>query len=419
MFSQYRATGQQLQLPSTVPVLSGSMMRPASARVAVALGNASISIVFVFNLDERIDDAAINEMLQKGSYAPPSAEEISSAQPGTSLNQHPFIQFRRVPNETFGIALFRAAAPAARAARAISGVQMFGKELFAQMDKRTFQLLEQWRFLRGKELAAKVASQGYEVPSNMMELVNNELNEQVNKAKGFVVESAAFHELRITRFQGLDAIQTLSKEEEDRIQDVLVRKAEEAGKIDKANAELRALISQLRDQERILEAIDREAEKTESESKTKRKFESKTKSITGHPSLFELRQLVPRDRDQLYGSPIDWESIFNPLRGGGSKSPVIRTLTAWIVRKVKDFLGAYDRELVEYILRRVRLRTDPLELTTDLRQYIDDEAEEFVQQIWSILVFETVRRQHCSSSQIDLHHFVRQIFADKPPSFDQ
>jgi hypothetical protein len=419
MLNQYRPAVQHLQLPSSVPLMGGGIKRPTAARVAVALGNASISMVFVFNLDPRIDNLAINEMLQKASYAPPSTEELSSTQPGVSIHQHPFIQFRRIPNETFGIALFRAAAPAARAARALSGVQIFGKELFAQMEKRTFQLLEQWKFLRGKELGAKVASQGYEVPSNMMELVNNELNEQVNKAKGFVVECAGSHELRITRFQGLDPIQTLSKEEEDRIQDVLVRKAEEAGKIDKANAELRALISQLREQERSLESIDREAEKHESESKTKRKFESKTKSITGHPSLFELRQLVPRDRDQLFGSPIDWESIFNPHRGGGSKSPVIRTLTPWIVRKVKDFLGAYDRELVEYVLRRVRLRTDPLELTTDLRQYIDDDADEFVQQIWSILVLETVRRQHCSSAHVDMTHFVRQILSDKPPSFDQ
>ena len=418
MFGQSRQSVQQLQLPSIAPVIPAVPLRAAGARVAVGLGTASIGVVFIFNLDVRIDDAAINELILKASYAAPSTEELTAVQTGQSVNQQQFIQFRRVPGETFGIALFRSAAPAARATKALTGVQMFGKELFVQMDKRTSQLMEQWRFLRGKELSAKVASQGYEVPSNMMELVNNELAEQVNKAKGLVVECATAHELRITRFQSLDPIQTLAKQEEDRIQDVLVRKAEEAGKIDKANAELRALISQLREQERVLEAIDRDAEKRESD--TKRKFEAKTRSIAGNPSVFELRQLVPRDRDKLFLAPIDWDGIFNPLRAGSPpKSLVMRSLTPWLVRKVKDLVGAYDREMVEYILRRVRLRTDPLELATDLRQYIDDEADELVHQIWTILVFETVRKQHSPSADVDVNVFVDQILSNKPPSFDQ
>ena len=384
----------------------------------MGLGTASVGVVFIFNLDVRVDDIAINEMIQKACYVPISGEEVSSAETKSRLLQQPFIQFRRVPGETFGIALFRSAAPAARAMKALTGVQIFGKELFAQMDKRSHQLLEQWRYLRGKELGSKIVSQGYEIPSNIIELVNNELSEQVNKAKGLVIECASLHEHRITRFQGLNEIQVLSKEEEDRIQEVLVRKAEEAGKIDKANAEVRTLITQLRSQERILEAVDREAEKRESESKSKRKFEAKTKSMTGNPSIFELRQLVPRDRDAVFSSPIDWEGIFNPSRGGGVKSTVIKSLTPWLVRKVKDYLGSYDRELVEYILRRVRLRTDPFELITDLRQYIDDEADELVKQIWSVLVFETARKQHSPSAPVDPSYFVKFILNDTPPSFD-
>jgi hypothetical protein len=372
--------------------------------------------MFIFNLDLRVDDDAVNEMIQKASYAPASAEEMSAAHVIIQSHLKPFIQFRRVPGETFGIALFRAASSAARATKALTGVQLFGKELYAQMDKRTYQLVEQWRYLRGKELGAKLAAQGYEVPSNIMELVNNELNEQVNKAKGLVVECAAAHELRITRFQGLSALQILTKQEEDRIQDVLVRKAEETSQVDKANAELRALIAQLRNQERVVEAIDREAELREGESKTKRKYEMKTKMISGNPSVFELRQLVPSDRDSLFAQQIDWDTVFNASRGGGVKSCVIRSLTPWLTRKVKDFIGSYDRQLVEYILRRVRLRTDPLELITDLRQYIDDEADELVKQLWSILVFETVRRQHSVSASIGPSVFVRHILNDIPPS---
>jgi hypothetical protein len=413
MFTTY-ANHQPLALTSNITV--PSVARQHASKIAIGLGGTSVSIVFVFNLDSRVDDDAINELVQKASYAPASAEETTVAHMLVQAHQKPFIQFRRVPGESFGIALFRSAAPAARATKALTGIQIFGKELFAQMDKRTSQLVEQWRYLRGKELGAKLASQGYEVPSNIMELVNNELSEQVNKAKGLVVECAATHELRITRFQGLSEVDRLAKQEEDKIQDVLVRKAEETSQIDKANAELRALISQLRQQERQVESIDREAEKHEGESKSKRKHEMKSKIISGNPSIFELRQLVPSDRDALFGQQIDWDNIFNSSRGGGARSPVIRSLASWLVRKVKDYIGSYDRELVEYILRRVRLRTDPLELITDLRQYIDDEADELVKQIWSILVFETVRRQHSISNNFESATFVGYVLKDMPPS---
>lgn len=413
MFASY-PNHQPLALPSNITV--ASVARPQTSKVAIGLGGTSVSVVFIFNLDIRVDDDAINELVKKASYAPASAEEATVAHMLIQAHHKPFIQFRRVPGENFGIALFRSAAPAARATKALTGIQIFGRELFAQMDKRTHQLVEQWRYLRGKELGAKLASQGYEVPSNIMELVNNELSEQVNKAKGLVVECAAMHELRITRFQGMSEVDRLVKQEEDKIQDVLVRKAEETSQIDKANAELRALISQLRQQERQIEAIDREAEMLEGESKTKRRHEMKSKIMSGNPSIFELRQLVPSDRDALFAQQIDWDNIFNSSRGGGARSPVIRSLTAWLVRKVKDYIGSYNRELVEYILRRVRLRTDPLELITDLRQYIDDEADELVKQIWSILVFETVRRQHSMSGAVDANVFVRYVLDDIPPS---
>jgi hypothetical protein len=152
-------------------------------RAAIGLGAATIGLVFIFNLDVRVDTEAINNMIEKACYVVPGTEEIGSSHGTHKVNENPFIQFRRVPKETFGIALFRAAAPAARAAKALTGVTVFGKELFCQMDKRTNQLLEQWKFLRGKELAAKISSQGYDVPSNMMELVSNELMEQINKAE--------------------------------------------------------------------------------------------------------------------------------------------------------------------------------------------------------------------------------------------
>lgn len=367
-----------------------AFQRPAAPRAVIGLGTASIGVVFVFNLDVRVDEVAISDLICKACASTVSDEVGVHEGRAESV---PFIQFRRVVGEPFGIALFRAAAPAIRAARALSGVTMFGKEIFCQADKRTHQLLEQWRYLRGKDLGIKIASQGYEVPSNILELVNNEMTEQVNKAKGLVVERAEYHEVRLTRFAGLDEMQIMSRLEEDRIQDVLVRKAEEAGQIDKTNSELRALVNQLKEQERKWDEVDAELEQLESMSRVKRKYELKTKTASGSLSIFEIRQLVPKDRDTLFRHPIDWDGVFK------QPSSVIKSLLPWVIRKVKDNMGAYDRELVEYILRRIRLRPDPLEFATDLRQFFDDDSDDFVKQVWNILVFETIRRQNAGRPQ--------------------
>ena len=393
-----------MQLTSgPIPQVPTGYMRQAPSRSTVGLGTASIGVVFIFNLDVRVDEVAICDMITKGCMSNVTTE---SGVNGPRSSSSSFIQFRRVPGESFGFALFRAAAPAARAARALTGVSMFGKEIYCQPDKRTYQLLEQWRYLRGKELGAKISSQGYDIPSNILELVNTELTEQVNKAKGFVVESASTHELRLTRFAGLDEFQIFDKLEEDRVQEVLVTRAEEAGKIDKTNSELRVLMSQLAEQEKLLDV--RELKQT-SQLVIKRKFEQKTR--TSSMSIFEIRQLIPRDRDTLFRHSIDWEGLFGVT---AKKSKVIKSLVPWLIRKVKDFVGSYERELVEYILRRIRLRPDPLELTTDLRQYIDDDSEELVKQIWTILVFETIRKQN--SQVIDYQHYAQFLSEGVPPS---
>jgi hypothetical protein len=245
----------------------------------------------------------------------------------------------------------------------------------------------------------------------MMELVSNELMEQINKAKGLVVEQAGIHELRLTRCQGLSEIQVFEKREEDRIQDVLVQRAEEAGQVDKANAEVRALIGQLRDLNAKLDELEMES-KDKSRSSHKRKLENRTRIFS---SLFELRQLVPSDRDTLFHYPIDWDGLFNANRGGGKSSTVMKSLIPWLVRKVKDYVGSYDKELVEYVMRKIKLRVDPLDLITDMRQYIDDESDEFVKGIWTILVFETIRRQHVPP-RIDLEKYLENIARGLIPS---
>lgn len=95
-----------------------------------------------------------------------------------SINDQ-FIQLWRVPGETFAVAEYRSCGAAFKAQRALSGIRLFGREIYARVDRRTQDMMHHWRGVRGREVANRIAKEGYEVPSNLMDLVDDEIYQLV------------------------------------------------------------------------------------------------------------------------------------------------------------------------------------------------------------------------------------------------
>jgi len=355
-------------LASLVPLLRAQQAAKPGARTS----GSKIGSLFLFNVDVRADTDLISELIRR------------AAQPeGDSL-----LQFRRVEGENFGLAEFRTASAALRAARALTGLPFAGAALHAQLDRRTQALAEQWKYLKGRELQLTQAR--YADNQNFLDLADSEVNAQINRARPGLIEFARAGELRLASAElGGNALERIKRVERERISEVLVRSAEQRHNVEASMKALNDLTRQVKGAEAQLEANDRELERRE-------KIFKPTKSrIHGGLSLFGLRSLLPPDRETLFSEAIDWEYITAPR-----PSSLAASLRPWLSRRVRDCLGGEDRELVDYILRRsLGARVDPLELALDLKQYLDEDAEPLVEALWRIFAIETLRRRHCPAIQ--------------------
>ena len=364
----FPAKMQSNALASLVPLLRAQQ---AAAKISVGqvrTSGSKIGSVFIFNVDARADADLVSELLRR------------AAQPEDSL-----LQFRRVEGENFGLAEFRTASAAYRVCRALTGLPFAGTLLFAQLDRRTAGLAEQWKYLRGREIHAAHPK----ADANLLDLAEAELLAQITRARPGLVEFARSAELRLAGAQiGSSALERIKRAERDRISEALVKSAEQQNNIEAAKKALADLSKQVRSAEAQLDANDRELERREM------LFQPTKSRKHGGLSLFGLRSLLPQDREALFAEAIDWEYI--TTRRSGKLPPLATSLRAWLSRRIRDHLGGPDRELTDYIMRRtLGAHVDPMELALDLKQYLDDDAEPLVESLWRIFAIETLRRKHC------------------------
>lgn len=385
-------TSQFASLASILRAASGSLNQPAGptgltipgvslvgSQAAGSLGSlgipsmpvmtSKIGTVFVFGIPAEADGEFVEELLRRCA-----APEQSS-----------FLQFVRVADEPFGVAEFRTASGAYRASRALSGLPLLGRALTAVCDKRTLLQADQWKYVRGRELAAQP---GVGTTNNILDLVETDVAATISRGRAELLEFMRATELRLRgrggKAQEGDAIEKLRRKERERIQETLVRQAEKRSALEQAKASLGDLANQVRRVEAQLEANDRELERRRA------CFESQTARLHGGASLFELQTMASEE-----GTEVDWEFVLN--EAAKNKTSAMATLRVWLEKRVRDALGGKAvTNLVEYVLRRLLVdRISKEEAVLDLKTYLDDEAEGVVAGVHKILIFESLRRRHC------------------------
>mmetsp|Transcript_70528 Transcript_70528/g.187880 ORF Transcript_70528/g.187880 Transcript_70528/m.187880 type:complete len:345 (-) Transcript_70528:91-1125(-) len=123
----------------------------------------------------------------------------------------------------------------------------------------------------------------------------------------------------------------------------------------------------------------------------------------GKPDREQIKELIakiPTTKADLFEYPMNWNVIQD-------EGIVDRKLKPWVKKKVAEFLGEEDISMTSYILRKVELcntaqpmlvpRT-PDQLVADLKELLDDDAEEFVVKMWRMLIFEVLRAQLTSAA---------------------
>uniref|UniRef100_A0AC35UH37 RRM domain-containing protein n=1 Tax=Rhabditophanes sp. KR3021 TaxID=114890 RepID=A0AC35UH37_9BILA len=91
-------------------------------------------------------------------------------------------------------------------------------------------------------------------------------------------------------------------------------------------------------------------------------------------------QSIPKDKDELYATPVDWESC---------NEVIIKTkVRGWIETKVTEYLGEKEDELTDFITQQVLERKSPQMILKDVKMVLDEDAETFTIKLWRLLIYE-------------------------------
>lgn len=69
-------------------------------------------------------------------------------------------------------------------------------------------------------------------------------------------------------------------------------------------------------------------------------------------------------------------------------------MTAWITKKIVEYLGEEEEQLRDFIVNKLRARCRPAELLEELAMVLDEDAAlPFVLKLWRMLVYYSVKNQ--------------------------
>jgi len=101
----------------------------------------------------------------------------------------------------------------------------------------------------------------------------------------------------------------------------------------------------------------------------------------------EMRRLisqVPTDKAKAFAYEIDWQSVHD-------HNIIEKKLRPWVKKKVTEYLGAEEKGMIEFIMRKVSAHTEPATILAELEGFLDEEAENFTLKMWRMLIFEVLR----------------------------
>jgi RNA-binding protein 25 len=98
----------------------------------------------------------------------------------------------------------------------------------------------------------------------------------------------------------------------------------------------------------------------------------------------ELVERIPTDKVGLWKWRVQWEFL--------SKNLLENKLTPFVAKKVVEYIGTEEKDLVEHIIEAVASRSGAQAVLNGLKGALAEDAEIFVIKLWRMVVYETEAR---------------------------
>jgi len=89
---------------------------------------------------------------------------------------------------------------------------------------------------------------------------------------------------------------------------------------------------------------------------------------------------IPTDKTDLFKFEIDWQVV-------DENNIVEDKMKGWVKKKIFDYLGEEEEQLIEFICKKLKDHTPPDSLLDLLLLVLEDEATDFVIRMWRMLIY--------------------------------
>ncbi|KAH8916621.1 hypothetical protein BT69DRAFT_1302610 [Atractiella rhizophila] len=124
---------------------------------------------------------------------------------------------------------------------------------------------------------------------------------------------------------------------------------------------------------------DEEDEEDEEEEEEKR-------IQKGQEQILEIVNMIPADKEGLWS----WQMKWNML----DENIISNKLQPFARKKIVEYLGLEEEELVTAVVDHIRNRKSPGELVEEIEPVLEDESTEFVIKIWRMVIFESLTAEY-------------------------
>jgi len=97
----------------------------------------------------------------------------------------------------------------------------------------------------------------------------------------------------------------------------------------------------------------------------------------------KLVSLLPKTLAELIQYPIKWEAFEY------ASSETHDRISAWIDKKITEFMGGEEPSFCAFIVEQVRSKTSPEDMLKSLQSVLDEDTEDFVRKLYQVLIYET------------------------------
>ncbi|GAA6061412.1 hypothetical protein JCM10212_004470 [Sporobolomyces blumeae] len=94
-----------------------------------------------------------------------------------------------------------------------------------------------------------------------------------------------------------------------------------------------------------------------------------------------IEDRVPRDKDALFGWKVKWDSLNEEI--------LERRVSPFATKRIVEYLGAEEPELVKAVIDHLRARKPAQELVDELEPVLDEESLDLVTKVWKVVITET------------------------------